>query len=153
MNDAQLPKGFSESFNIFQATVALLAIFVGFVFTALMQILMTPGPIPENMSTPVYLLSAAILFLTIALFSNHLVAHRVLRAHGLFFPHSVARTVLGLCLPFGVILMFATLAHLLADKGFSLLAGLLMCVSVGTIGYVGMRIYLFRKSGYYKTRT
>jgi len=148
----ELPKGLAESFNVFQATVALLAIFIGFVFTALMQILVTPGAIPVNLRIPVYLLTTAILFLTIALFANHLVAHRVLHVRGIFFPKTLARSVMGLSLPCGVLLMFFTLAHLLADKGFCLLAWLLLGGSILTIVYVGVSIYSLKKTGCYKTK-
>ena len=77
-DDSQDPR-VAESFNIYQATMAMLSIFTGFVFAALLQILLAPEQLDFLRRIGIDILIAALIGFLLAIFSFHHAAHRMVR--------------------------------------------------------------------------
>ena len=113
---SELRKSVAESFNIFQATVAMCSIFMGFVFAALVQILGTEGPLPASKAWVTRVLVAALLLLLAALLGFHRTANQVIRYWGIFFPESPVRRMASLCMQLGIVAMLFAVCLLLNSK-------------------------------------
>jgi lysine 2,3-aminomutase len=103
-----------ESFNIYQATVAIIAIFLGFIFSALLSFLTSPGTLAQPV---VWGLLGGLVALMTALLLNQLTAHEVYTTFGIFFPRSPMALIAGLFLSLGVFFMFLTVSALLYERG------------------------------------
>lgn len=111
-----LEQHLAESLNIFQASMTMLSIFTGFVFSALLQLLSSSEPIASGRQIVVRILLLALGSFLVAIFSFHHCAHRVARYWQVFLPQSVFVRVGGLGLIVGVILMLSGLSALLWEK-------------------------------------
>jgi hypothetical protein len=105
-----------DSFNIFQATVAMVAIFIGFVFSGLLQILLSSDPLTEAMVLVLWLLTLAMATLSFSLILFHATAHRVLRYWRIFYPVSIFNKVGAMSFNMGLLLMFLSIAALFLQK-------------------------------------
>jgi hypothetical protein len=76
----------SESYNVYQATVAIFAVFDGFIFSALINILLSDRPITLGIKTTLYALLAALIGFMLAVLCFHATAHAVVRYWRFFFP-------------------------------------------------------------------
>jgi hypothetical protein len=106
-----------ESFNIYQATVAMIAIFIGFVFSGLLLILTSPDKIDISKYVVIWSLIVAMVSLLTALFSFHATAHRVISYWGIFYPVSIFSIIGGIAMNVGILAMFSTVAVLLMSRG------------------------------------
>ncbi len=109
----QLRKTVPESFNSYQATVAMLSIFLGFVFAGLLQVLSSNGSPPRFV---VGALITALLGLMTSLLFFHLTAHQVFKFWKIFFPNSWVRTIGGMGMNVGLLSMFVAVFALLREK-------------------------------------
>ena len=105
-----------ESFNIYQATVAMIAIFIGFVFSGLLLILTSPDKIDAPKHIAIWSLIVAMLTLLTALLSFHATARRVIRYWGIFYPVSIFGLIGGIAMNIGLLAMFASIAVLLYSR-------------------------------------
>lgn len=121
----QLRGSLDKAFNIYQATLAMVAIFDGFVFAALLQLLTSTEPIYGSRLFAVYILTAAMLFLTTAAFCFHATAHRVIRYWNIFYPRSIFNFVGILFFLSGVSLMLGSIGSLLIARNV-ILAGVVV---------------------------
>ena len=125
----------AEGFNIYQATMTMLSIFTGFVFAALLQIVLAPEQLDSVRKIAVRILIAALIFFLLAIFSFHHVAHRVVRYWGIFLPSSVFVRIGGLGLIGGFMFMLFGLATLLWGRGMVIEAVIVGIASTGLGGY------------------
>jgi len=100
-----------ESFNIFQATIAMIAIFLGFVFSGLLQLL--TSDILDRTKMVVWILLASMLLLTLAIILMHATAHRVIRFYQIFYPVSIFNKIGAICFSGGLLFMLWSIAALL----------------------------------------
>jgi hypothetical protein len=115
-SDKELRDSVGESFNIFQATVAMCSIFLGFVFSALVQLLGGDQPLNVSRHWIVRVLVVALLLLLGALIGYHVTANQTVRYWQVFFPHSKARTFASILFQLGIIAMLLVIALLLFSK-------------------------------------
>jgi hypothetical protein len=99
---------------MYQASVAQISIFLGFVFAGLLQVLSGAATLPF---TVVVSLVVALLGLMTALLLFHLTTHQVFRFWKVFFPHSSIRMMAGIGMNTGLIFMFLTVVALLRRNG------------------------------------
>jgi hypothetical protein len=124
-----------ESFNIYQATVAMIAIFIGFVFSSLLSILTSPDKIDWLKHLAIWSLIAAMLFLLTALLSFHATAHRVIRYWGIFYPSTIYQRIGGLAMHAGLVSMFASISVLLWSRDITIGAIIVGIYSIGLVIY------------------
>ena len=122
-----------ESLNVYQASVAMLSIFLGFVFAGLLQVLSGAAMPPL---TVVVALVVALLGLMTALLLFHLTAHQVFRFWEVFFPDSSIRTMAGIAMNIGLIFMFLTVGALLRHSGMKRTGAFVPIYGVGLILFV-----------------
>jgi hypothetical protein len=122
------PAGIAESFNIYQATVAMLAIFIGFVFSGLLQMLTGSDSSDPARNVVVFFLTLSMVMLTFALLCFHATAHRVLRYWRIFYPVSIFNKVGAQLFGLGLLFMFWSIAVLLWIRTFHKL-GILVAIS------------------------
>ena len=136
--DDELRKSLGESLNIYQATVAICSIFLGFVFAGLIQLLGGSGPLTANGQWVVRVLVLALLFILGGLIGFHFTANQTVRYWRVFFPHSTARTVATVMFQLGIIAMLAAIALLLFGKGERASGLLVTLVALGMFRIVFM---------------
>lgn len=133
--DLELRQSVGESFNIFQATVAMVAIFMGFVFSGLLQLLTSPDPLSSTKIVAVWFLTIAMLLLTLAIICFHATAHRVVRYWRIFYPNSIYNRVGALAFSFGLLSMLWSVAILLWMRERTIAAILVGIVAVALIAF------------------
>lgn len=116
-----LEKHVSESFNLFQATIAIIAIFNGFVFSALFQLLINNDKLTDK-KLIVWLLALAMLFFTFALVLFHASAHRVIKYWGIFSPRSIFSKLGSIMVDIGIFSMLSCIAMLLFYRRLNFIA-------------------------------
>jgi hypothetical protein len=134
----KLRESVGDSFNIYQATVAMVAIFIGFVFSGLLQLLTSSDKLDAAKIAVVWLLTLAMFLLSLALMCFHATAHRVLRYWRIFYPVSTFNRIGAVAFSFGLVAMFCSIAVLLWIRG-------LHCAS-GFAGFSGVALILFGAS-------
>jgi hypothetical protein len=115
-----------ETFNVYQGTMTMLSIFMGFVFAGLLQLLGSDSPVSASKQQAVGALVIANLSLLSSLLFLHYTANQVVRHWQLFFPESVQRMVGAMLFGVGVISMQVALIILLVEKnlvGLAFIAG------------------------------
>lgn len=126
----------AESFNIYQATMTMLSIFTGFVFAALLQIILASEQLDSTKKIAVRILIAALICFLLAIFSFHHSAHRIVRYWRIVLPSSIFVQIGGFGLICGFMCMLLGLAALLwAHEMF------IEAVVVG-IASVGLGVYI-----------
>ena len=85
-DQSELRKGVAESFNVYQATIAMMAIFSGFVFSGLLQLLTRTEAFNVSWRVVVWLLTASMVLVTSATMCFHATSHAVLRYWRTFYP-------------------------------------------------------------------
>jgi hypothetical protein len=133
-----------ESFNIYQASIAMIAIFDGFLFASLVQFLSVEDAIELTgaRKLEIWLLTFALLGFTYAMLCFHLTAHQVIRRWGFFYPKNQFVKVGGRLMNLSLLFMFSALAVMLWGKHMFLLAVLF---EVGVIGIVIFVVVTKRK--------
>jgi hypothetical protein len=131
-------QGVSDSFNIYQATIAMVSLFVGFVFVSLLQMITGSDPLDKWRVSIIWLLIVAMISLTIALLCFHATAHRVVRFWRIFYPVSVYNLVGAIAFNIGLLTMYLSIAALLASRQMYAAAITVAASGVGLIslGYV-----------------
>lgn len=127
----QLRGSLDKAFNIYQATLAMVAIFDGFAFAGLLQLLTSSDLINGWRLVSIYILTAAMLFLTTAAFCFHATAHRVIRYWNIFYPLSIFNKVGGMLFVAGVSLMLAAIGSLLFARNIIVAAVVLTFWALG----------------------
>lgn len=130
ISDDELRKTVGDSLNIFQSTIAIGSILLGFVFAALLQILSNPNELSVGQKVTVWLLVAAMLMLLIAVICFHITANQVVRYWGIFFPDSTTRSVGALLFPMGMIFMLLSSVFLLWTKGMIVLGIIVLIAAI-----------------------
>ena len=125
----------AESFNIYQTTMTMLSIFTGFVFAALLQLVLTPDQLTSSKVLAIRILIASLLCFLIAIFSFHHTAHRVVRYWRIFLPSSAFTRIGSLGLIAGFMLMLYGLVFLLWERGLGLEAVVVAIASLGLGAY------------------
>lgn len=115
--DDLLRQSVGESYNIYQATVAMCSIFLGFVFSGLIQMLGGEDDLTDEMRWVVRVLVVALLLLLGSLIGFHMTANQTVRYWKIFFPRSRARNVASVMFQLGMIAMLMVVALLLLSKG------------------------------------
>jgi hypothetical protein len=134
LDDSENPR-IAESFNIYQATMTMLSIFTGFVFAALLQIIVAPEQLDSAKKIAVRILIAALISFLLAIFSFHHAAHRMVRYWRIVLPRSVFVRIGGLGLIGGFMFMLFGLAILLWARQMGIEAIIVGIASVGLGGY------------------
>lgn len=129
--DDELRKSLGESFNIFQATVAMCSIFLGFVFAGLIQLLGGSESLTADRQWVVRVLVLALLLLLGSLIGFHMTANQTVRYWRVFFPDSMARTVASVMFQLGIIAMLMVIALLLFGKSERALGWLVTVIAIG----------------------
>lgn len=117
-NDDRLRESVGPSFNIFLATVAMISIFMGFVFAALLRLLAGTEALSLHEEWAIELLVACMLLFLSALIGFHATAHQVVRYWNFFVPESFARTTASLLFVLGIITMLSATTVMLWNKSF-----------------------------------
>jgi hypothetical protein len=146
LSDDELRPTVRESWPIFQASVTWCAIFMGFVFSALLLFLARPTPISFAEKAVVFFLLFALVLLRCAVISLQITAHQVISYWQFFFPSSRALTLSRLFLTVGIQCMLFAIAVLLFDKGMPILAAFVIFLGVVELGYQVLRIRSQRKA-------
>lgn len=105
-----------EASNTYQATVAVIAIFDGFIFVSLLQLLNATGSLSGWTVTVIWLLAMALLVFTYAMLSFHVVGYRIISYFCFFFPNSRFIRLGRVLMNAAVLLMFSGLAAMLCSK-------------------------------------
>ena len=130
LSDEQLRASVGDSLNIYQATVAMGSIFLGFVFAALVQLLASEGGLLQGTRWAVRVLVLALLMLLISLILFHRTANETVRYWKIFFPDSRARRIAAVLFQLGMIAMLMVLALLLLAKAELVMAALVTFIAV-----------------------
>lgn len=128
--DDELRKSLGESFNIFQATVAMCSIFLGFVFAGLIQLLGGSESLSTDRQWVVRVLVLALLLFLGSLIGFHMTANQTVRYWKVFFPNSRARTVASIMFQLGIISMLMVIALLLFSKSEHLFGWLVTVIAL-----------------------
>ena len=149
IRDDELRQTVGESFNIYQGTIAMCSIFMGFVFSALVQVLAGSGELPLLQVWTVIFLVGGLLSLLGALLFLQLTASQTIRYWRIFYPRSRARTLTVVFLPIGIACMLGAVVVMLWARGLYTLAWLTL---VGSIAIIGLSVYLgmIHRSGPYR---
>ncbi len=135
--DDELRKSLSESLNVFQATVTMCSIFLGFVFAGLLQLLAGAGPIDDSRRIVSRALVVAMLSLLGSLIGFHFVTNQVFRYWNVFMPRSKLALIASILFVVGISVMLFTVSELLflnLDPIFGWLVRLVAIASLlGTI--------------------
>lgn len=115
-NNEELRKTVGDSFNIYQATVAMCSIFMGFVFAALIQILSSEKVLLPGQTIVVWFLVFAMLSMLTALLFFHATAHQVIRLWSMFLLKSPLRLWGQGFFVLGIIAMLLSVAFMLYYK-------------------------------------
>jgi hypothetical protein len=137
--DNQLRQTVGESLNIYQGTIAMCSIFMGFVFSTLVQMLVGPVDLTYIQVWTVTLLVVALLSLLGALLSLQLTANQTIRYWRIFYPRSRARTLTVVFLPIGIACMLFAIVVMLLGKALHILAYLTL---IGSIALIALSIYI-----------
>lgn len=125
------------SFNIYQATIAMVAIFIGFVFSGLLELLLATDPLTPARRLVLWFLTLSMVALSFALVLFHATAHRVCRYWGIFYPVSIFNRIGALAFSAGLLFMFLCVAVLFYQRD-AVALGTLTAVSGGGIVLFGM---------------
>ena len=136
----------AESFNIYQATMTMLSIFTGFVFAALLQLVLAPEQLTSGKLVAIRILIASLFCFLMSMFSFHHTAHRVVRYWQIFLPSSVFTRIGSLGLVAGFVLMLYGLVFLLWERGLSLEAVVVAIASIA-LGAYGLQSRRLHQSG------
>ena len=124
ISDEVLRRTVGESFNIFQSTIAICSIFMGFVFAAILQLLAKSSDPTIGEHVAAWFLVIAMLLLLFAVICFHATAHQVVRYWKIFLPRSRARTVGAMLFPLGIVSMLLATTAMLWSKGMLVLSAL-----------------------------
>lgn len=134
-NDSQDPH-VAESFNIYQATMTMLSIFTGFVFAALLQIVLASEQLDSAKRIAVRILITALICFLLAIFSFHHSAHRVVRYWKISLPSSVFVRIGAVGLIGGFMSMLFGLSVLLWAREMAIEAVAVGIASIGLGAYI-----------------
>ncbi len=129
----RLLKSVGDSFNIYQATIAMVAIFIGFVFSGLLQILLSTEALTSARVVVLWFLTLSMVTLSFALVLFHATAHRVCRYWGIFYPVSIFNRIGALAFSAGLLFMFLCVAVLFYQRDALTLAVLAAISGVGIV--------------------
>lgn len=132
ISDEELRKSLPESLNIHQGTVAMCSIFLGFVFSGLLQLLGVSGPLDEQQRWVVRALVVALLSLMGSVIGFHFVANQVIRYWNVFMPRSRLGVFASILLLSGLVAMLAAISKLLFLRSEEVLGWVvcLVCIAV-----------------------
>lgn len=129
----RLRQSVGEAFNIYQATITIVAIFIGFVFSGLLEILLSSEPMSLAKAVVLWFLTLSMISLSFALVLFHATAHRVCRYWGIFYPVSVFNRIGSLLFNAGLLLMFLCLAVMFWHRDALVLAVLAAISGMGIV--------------------
>ncbi len=116
----------AESFNIYQASVAMIAIFDGFLFASLLQFLSRDGPLSPTAQRTIWLMTIALFGFTFAMICFHSASHQVIKHWGFFYPKSGFILAGRWLMNAALFAMFSALAVMLLGKEMRYLAVLVL---------------------------
>lgn len=129
----RLRESVGDSFNIYQATIAMVAIFIGFVFSALLEMLLSTEALTSARVLVLWFLTLSMITLSFSLVLFHATAHRVCRYWGIFYPVSIFNRIGALAFSAGLLFMFLSVAVLFYQRDALALALLATMSGVGIV--------------------
>jgi hypothetical protein len=145
---SELRRGVGESLTIYQAVVAMVSLFTGFVFVGLLQLLTASDPLDAWRIAIVWLLTIALIALTTALLCFHTTAHCVVRYWRIFYPVSTFNRVAALAFDIGLLAMYLSLAVLMFSRHLRLAATVTALSGFGLAAFDLISIRLHGKADY-----
>ncbi len=137
-------KGSIEGANmLYQGTVTMLALFMGFLFTTLVEVY-----VDGNREVGlVRMLVVAIMLFLIALLSFHNTLHRLIRHYEMVLPTSPLTIVGGVCMSLGLTAMVGCMALMLFEMGLKVDAFVVVMCAFGLmLAFINMRQMHAKKS-------
>jgi hypothetical protein len=132
---SELRRGVGESLNIYQAVIAMVSLFTGFVFVGLLQLLTASDPLDAWRIAIVWLLTIALISLTTALLCFHATAHCVVRYWRIFYPLSTFNRVAALAFNTGLLAMYLSLSALMFLRHLRLAAAVIALSGFGLAAF------------------
>jgi hypothetical protein len=112
----RLRESVGDSFDIYQATIPTVAIFISFVFSGLLEILLSTEALTSARLFALWFLTFSMVTFSFALVLFHAPAHRVCRDWGIFFPVSIFNRGGTLVFSAGMLPMFLCVAVLFYQR-------------------------------------
>jgi hypothetical protein len=133
----------SQYLSIYQAVIAMVSLFTGFVFVGLLQLLTASERLDIWRITIVWLLMLALVSLTTALLCFHATAHRVVRYWRISYPLSIFNRVAAWAFNVGLLAMYLSLAALLMSRALQIAAAVAALSGFGFVvfGLVTRRMH------------
>jgi hypothetical protein len=133
----------SQYLSIYQAVIAMVSLFTGFVFVGLLQLLTGSERLDIWRITIVWLLMLALVSLTTALLCFHATAHRVVRYWRISYPLSIFNRVAAWAFNLGLLAMYLSLAALMMSCGLQIAAAVMALSGFGFVvfGLVTRRMH------------
>jgi hypothetical protein len=149
LSDEELRPTVRESWPIYQASVTWCAIFMGFVFSALLLFLSRPQALSVAEIAAVWFLVCAMVSLRGALILLQITAHQVIRYWQFFFPSSAALKLSRVIFTAGLMCMLFAIAMLLFNKELLILGGIVVLLGVGELALMVLAITKSHKDAPY----
>jgi len=131
---SELHRGVGESLSVYQAVIAMVSLFTGFVFVGLLQLLTASDPLEAWRIAIIWLLTIALIALTTALLCFHTHAHCVLRYWRIFYPVSTFNRVAAIAFNIGLLAMYLSLSVLMFSRHLRLAAAVIGVSGFGLAG-------------------
>lgn len=133
--EQQAPGSLELSFNVYHGTVAMGAIFVGFVFSSLLEILLSQDPLTPAKKVVLWLLTWSMILLSAALVFFHTTAHRFINWCKAPYPRSVYSRAGIVCFTVGLTFMFCSIGVLMFQRGLHVLMAITMLFGFGIASF------------------
>jgi hypothetical protein len=137
-----------EFLSIYQAVIAMVSLFTGFVFVGLLQFLTASDPLDGWRVAIVWLLSIAWIALTTALLCFHTHAHCVVRYWRILYPISIFNGMAALAFNIGLLAMYLSLSALMFSRHLWLAAAVIALSGFGVAALDLVSIWIHRKADY-----
>jgi hypothetical protein len=133
--EQQNSQSLEASFNVYHGTVAMGAIFIGFVFSSLLGILLSPDPLTPVKEVVLWILSSSMILFCAALVLFHATAHQFIKWCKAPYPRSIFSMVGVVCFTLGLTLMFASISALMYQRGLRALMVVTVLFGLGIAGF------------------
>jgi hypothetical protein len=128
----------APAFSVYQASIAMIAIFHGFVFSGLLAVLTKPHHLTRPDRISLYALLAAMLFLTTGLVFLDATGHRIIEREKFLYPRGWLPRVAAIAVGLGIWGMYGGIAALLWARRMHVVSIVLLVTSAAlvVIGFV-----------------
>ncbi len=139
------PDEVAPAFGVYQASVAMVAIFHGFVFSALLNVLADPHHLDRPHRISLYALLAAMLLLTAGLVFLDATGHRIIERGGFLYPRGWLPKSAAFAIGVGIWGMYGGVGALLWARGMHPVSVAVLVVSVLVV-VLGFVLHIDQKS-------